>query len=192
MVPSQDFADTMLQDDFSFSTIISDYKLRYSDGCNVIDIVRGRAPEIAALLISGFGQRVADCCADRGIPNVLFCKTIFSVGTFAGGGHCPCDKQSKMIGLANGFFQPECLLRARSGLRTSAQIRPSGFSRRKVRTLIESTNEEVAERAVSTGLRLKSSEEKLPIEDGQLSSAITVALPGLPWSRLAFLRTPTG
>jgi len=78
VVLKEDLIDTMLLDDFSFSVVIADYKLRYSNGCDVIDFVRGRTPEIGALLISGFGQRVADCCADRGISNVHFLAKPFS------------------------------------------------------------------------------------------------------------------
>lgn len=78
VVLTEDLADTMLLSDFAFSAVISDYKLKHSNGCDVIYFVREKTPGIAALLISGYGQRVASFCADHGIPDVHFLAKPFS------------------------------------------------------------------------------------------------------------------
>ncbi|MFT3780601.1 MAG: response regulator [Nibricoccus sp.] len=75
---TRDLADTRVLPDFAFAAVVSDFKLIASDGCDVIEFVRSKAPGIPALLVSGFGQKVANHCAARGIDDVGFLAKPFS------------------------------------------------------------------------------------------------------------------
>jgi DNA-binding NtrC family response regulator len=78
VVLANDLADTVILKDFAFDAVITDFKLKNSDGCDVIDFLRSRRPAIPALLISGYGSRVANCCAHRGIYDVTFLAKPFA------------------------------------------------------------------------------------------------------------------
>lgn len=78
VVLTRDLADTVILGDYNFDAVISDFKLLTSDGCDVIEFMRDKKPGIPALLVSGYGQRVADCCGKRGIKGVNFLAKPFS------------------------------------------------------------------------------------------------------------------
>lgn len=78
VVLTHDLTETMMLKDFAFAAIVSDFKLRNSDGCDVIEFMRGQRPGIPALLVSGYGRRVANCCAERGVHDVTFLAKPFS------------------------------------------------------------------------------------------------------------------
>jgi DNA-binding response OmpR family regulator len=78
VVLKRDLADIRILGDFNYSAIISDFKLLASDGGEVIAFVRNKSPGIPAMLISGYGNKVANLCAKRGIENVLFLGKPFS------------------------------------------------------------------------------------------------------------------
>lgn len=78
VVLTRDLLDIVVFPDFAFSAVVSDYKLLHSDGCDVIGFMRGKVPGIPALLISGYGLRVADLCAQHGIKDVGFLAKPFS------------------------------------------------------------------------------------------------------------------
>ena len=79
VVLTRDLSDTMLLENFAFSAVIADYRLKYSDGCQVINFLRSKIPDIPALLMSGYGQRVSDCCDARGIQDVGFLAKPFTI-----------------------------------------------------------------------------------------------------------------
>ncbi len=78
VVLARDLIDILLWTDFDFAAVISDYRLLNSDGCDVISYVRDKKPNIPALLISGYGQRIAEICADSGIKRVRFLAKPFT------------------------------------------------------------------------------------------------------------------
>lgn len=75
---THDLADTVVLKEFAFDAVVTDFKLKHSDGCDVIDFMRSQRPGIPALLVSGYGPRVANCCAHRGIYDVTFLAKPFA------------------------------------------------------------------------------------------------------------------
>jgi DNA-binding NtrC family response regulator len=78
VVLTRDLADVVRLEDFAFTAVVSDYRLLHSDGCDVIGFMRSKVPGIPALLISGYGLRVADVCAEHGIKDVGFMAKPFT------------------------------------------------------------------------------------------------------------------
>lgn len=78
VVLTRDLMEVIRLEDYGFVAVISDYKLLNSDGCDVIGYMRSKVPDIPALLISGYGPRVADICASHGIKDVGFLAKPFS------------------------------------------------------------------------------------------------------------------
>lgn len=78
VVLARDLIEILLWTDFEFSAVISDYRLLNSDGCDVIGFVRDKKPGLPAILMSGYGPRIANVCAKSGIQNVRFLAKPFS------------------------------------------------------------------------------------------------------------------
>lgn len=78
VVLTHDLTETILLKDFDFTAVVTDFKLRNSDGCDIIEFMRSKRPGIPALLVSGYGRRVANCCADRGVHDVTFLAKPFA------------------------------------------------------------------------------------------------------------------
>jgi two-component system C4-dicarboxylate transport response regulator DctD len=79
VVLTRGLQETEMLTDYDFSAIIADLKLVRSNGCDVIAYVRRKTPGIPALLISGYGPRVTDVCAQHGIEDVGFLAKPFTL-----------------------------------------------------------------------------------------------------------------
>jgi DNA-binding NtrC family response regulator len=92
----RDLADLRRLSASAFTAVVTDLRLLSSDGCEVIEYMRRHVPGIPAVLVSGYGPRVADVCTKRGIMGVRFLSKPFTAGQLFGAlteviAQCGCE-----------------------------------------------------------------------------------------------------
>jgi len=62
---------------YDYAAVISDFRLLDGDACDVIEFLRSKKPDIAAIVTSGDGKQAATDFEDRRISGVVFVSKPF-------------------------------------------------------------------------------------------------------------------